>query len=98
MIRKLMMTEHCDMIRGMVPPDRLLEWSIEDGWEPLCKFLGKEIPNEPFPHANATGLGGGWKAREEMATKRWVKGALINLFWAGTFLVGAVVAWMKYRG
>lgn len=29
--------EHCDMIRSVTPQDRLLEWSVEDGWEPLCK-------------------------------------------------------------
>lgn len=23
-----------------------------DGWEKLCPFLGHEIPDEPFPHAN----------------------------------------------
>jgi hypothetical protein len=23
-----------------------------DGWEKLCEFLGKEIPNQPFPHEN----------------------------------------------
>lgn len=21
-----------------------------DGWEPLCEFLGREVPNQPFPH------------------------------------------------
>ena len=25
-----------------------------DGWSPLCKFLGWEIPDEPFPHENAS--------------------------------------------
>jgi hypothetical protein len=34
---KWIMREHCAMIRGMVPQDRLLEWAVEDGWEPLCK-------------------------------------------------------------
>lgn len=29
--------DHCNMIRGMVPKDNLLEWSVDDGWEPLCK-------------------------------------------------------------
>jgi hypothetical protein len=29
--------DHCNMVRGMVPNDKLLEWSVEDGWEPLCK-------------------------------------------------------------
>ena len=35
-------------------PDDLLTMCIEkeDGWEKLCKFLGKDIPNEPFPHSN----------------------------------------------
>ena len=30
----------------------LLEMRIEDGWEPLAKFLDKEIPDEPFPVTN----------------------------------------------
>ncbi|GKT47795.1 uncharacterized protein ColSpa_07976 [Colletotrichum spaethianum] len=88
--------EHCDMIRGMVPPDRLLEWSVDEGWEPLCKFLGKEVPDVPFPHANAIGPGGGWKAREEMATKRWVEGALTNLILMGFVFVGGCAVWMRW--
>ena len=44
--------EHCAMIRGMVPKERLLEWSVEDGWQPLCEFLGKPVPDEPFPRTN----------------------------------------------
>jgi len=31
----------------------LVVYIIEgDGWEKLCKFLGKTIPNRPFPHKN----------------------------------------------
>ena len=26
----------------------------EEGWEKLCHFLGKDIPNVPFPHKNKT--------------------------------------------
>ena len=29
--------EHCAMVRGLVPKENLLEWSVEDGWEPLCE-------------------------------------------------------------
>ncbi|KAI9372876.1 P-loop containing nucleoside triphosphate hydrolase protein [Aspergillus egyptiacus] len=47
--------DHCNMVRGMVPRDNLLEWSVEDGWEPLCKFLDKPIPNQPFPRTNNPG-------------------------------------------
>jgi len=37
---------------------RLLEYRMGDGWEPLCEFLGVEVPRGedgevlPFPHAN----------------------------------------------
>ncbi|KAL1862719.1 hypothetical protein Daus18300_008363 [Diaporthe australafricana] len=31
---------------------RLLEYRVEDGWGPLCEFLGKPVPDVPFPHAN----------------------------------------------
>lgn len=74
------------MIRGLVPKERLLEWYIDDGWEPLCKFLGKPIPSGvPFPHANA--VNGGWKAREEQCNKRWVDRAFLNLILGATGLV-----------
>lgn len=29
--------EHCAKIKGLAPPDRLLEWTVDDGWDPLCK-------------------------------------------------------------
>ncbi|GKZ34156.1 hypothetical protein AbraIFM66950_004338 [Aspergillus brasiliensis] len=44
--------EHGLMIRGLVSEERLLEWDVEDGWGPLCEFLGKDIPQEPFPNTN----------------------------------------------
>ncbi|PYI11734.1 hypothetical protein BO78DRAFT_413543 [Aspergillus sclerotiicarbonarius CBS 121057] len=44
--------DHCNMVRGMVNKDRLLEWSVEDGWGPLCEFLGEKVPEEAFPNGN----------------------------------------------
>jgi hypothetical protein len=44
--------KHYADIRGAVDGERLLEFRLEDGWGPLCKFLGKEVPNEPFPVKN----------------------------------------------
>ena len=44
---------HYDAVRRMVPADRLLELNLEDlGWEPLCDFLGKDVPDVPFPRLN----------------------------------------------
>jgi len=37
------------------PKDKLLVLNVRDGWEPLCKFLGKDVPDVPFPHKNVGG-------------------------------------------
>jgi hypothetical protein len=43
-----------DEVRRTAPRDRLVEWSPEDGWGPLCRALGIDVPSRPFPHANTT--------------------------------------------
>jgi hypothetical protein len=30
----------------------VVNWERGDGWSELCRFLNKEIPAQPFPHAN----------------------------------------------
>ncbi|MDA2813661.1 sulfotransferase family protein [Nocardiopsis sp. RSe5-2] len=45
---------HIDEVRDAVPEDRLLVYDVADGWEPLCDFLGTEVPDAPFPSANAS--------------------------------------------
>lgn len=45
--------EHYASIRSKVPRERLLEFESKDGWEPLCKFLGKPVPKDvPYPKLN----------------------------------------------
>lgn len=34
------------------PNDKLLLFDVKEGWKPLCTFLKKPIPKEPFPHLN----------------------------------------------
>ncbi|MBO0802029.1 MAG: sulfotransferase family protein [Nocardiopsaceae bacterium] len=46
------MERHNEEVRRNVPPERLLEWSPADGWGPLCEFLDRPMPAEPFPHVN----------------------------------------------
>jgi sulfotransferase family protein len=49
--RRVMEAHYADM-RATVPAERLLEYRIGDGWEPLAEFLDVPVPDEPFPHYN----------------------------------------------
>lgn len=44
--------KHVAEVEAGVPRDRLLVYSVKEGWAPLCAFLGVEVPDEPFPRAN----------------------------------------------
>jgi Sulfotransferase domain len=44
--------DHNQRIRDLVPSERLLEFNPKEGWEPLCRFLGKEVPESVFPRSN----------------------------------------------
>ena len=39
-------------VKASVPADRLLVFQASEGWEPLCRFLGKPIPAIPYPRTN----------------------------------------------
>lgn len=45
-----------DFFREKGAEDQLLEicWENGDGWEKLCTFLGRPVPEVPIPHANRT--------------------------------------------
>ncbi len=46
---------HNQEVRERVPSDRLLVYDVKQGWEPLCRFLGVDVPaGTPFPHLNDT--------------------------------------------
>ncbi len=41
-------------VQAAFGPDRLLTYQLGSGWEPLCRFLACPVPDQPYPHANAT--------------------------------------------
>lgn len=48
-----------------------LDWEVQDGWGPLCRFLREEVPEREFPNENA---GGGFaKRRDEVQGDRIVR-------------------------
>ncbi|KAJ5216272.1 uncharacterized protein N7498_002679 [Penicillium cinerascens] len=41
--------EHNAHVQEITPEGSLLVYNIKDGWEPICKFLGLDVPATPFP-------------------------------------------------
>ena len=69
--------EHYRRIREAVPKDRLLDYRLGEDWEPLCKFLGKEVPEGvPFPRINEVDA---LKAKVRETQWELLKGATITL-------------------
>ncbi|HYW03337.1 MAG TPA: sulfotransferase [Gammaproteobacteria bacterium] len=44
--------QHVEEVKTAVPEDRLLVYSVDQGWDPLCAFLGVPRPETPFPNVN----------------------------------------------
>lgn len=44
--------ELIEEVKATVPPEKLLIFTVNQGWEPLCKFLGVDVPSTPFPNVN----------------------------------------------
>lgn len=43
-------------VERCIPSNQLLVMNIKDGWQPLCSFLGVEVPKDvPWPHENIAG-------------------------------------------
>jgi hypothetical protein len=43
---------HNQEVIHSVDPGKLLVYDVKQGWEPLCAFLGADVPPEDFPHLN----------------------------------------------
>lgn len=78
----------------MVPLERRLEYKMGDGQEPLCAFLGKDVPNVPFPRVNER------KTHRAGDTKRKLTIVITTARKAGMFLLPVVVpgAGLWYSG
>lgn len=44
--------EHYLKVHKLVSAQNLLEYRVEDGWEPICDFLDLAVPHIPFPNGN----------------------------------------------
>ena len=71
-----------------VPPQQLLIHSAVDGWEPLCAFLGVEVPSIPYPWVNeGARIRRGVRVLKTLAYVPWVlllAGIMTVLYWVAT--------------
>ncbi|HTA66276.1 MAG TPA: sulfotransferase [Xanthomonadaceae bacterium] len=44
--------QHIRDVKVAVPPERLLVYSVDQGWKPLCDFLRVPVPDTAFPNVN----------------------------------------------
>lgn len=61
---------------------------LKEGWAPLCAFLRKPVPDEPFPRAN--------DAESADATAKRVVTKLL-LMWAGAFTAFGGTVYIGFR-
>ncbi|KAJ8120758.1 hypothetical protein ONZ43_g2615 [Nemania bipapillata] len=76
---------HLAFLKEHVPPEKLVFFDVRDGWKPLCKALGCEVPKGiDFPRSNDS------KAMEEIfrseirtGLRRWamVLGTVAAMYW-----------------
>lgn len=45
--------QHTQDVINAIEPDRLLVFDVRQGWEPLCQFLDKPVPDTAFPRVNS---------------------------------------------
>ena len=45
--------DHIEQVKKKVPNEKLLIFEVKSGWEPLCQFLDRPIPDSPFPQSNS---------------------------------------------
>ena len=64
-------------VKKTVPKERLLVFSVKEGWGPLCNFLNVPVPEEPFPNTN-----------DSASMKKYVK---MNQIKAYSIVVGAPI-------
>lgn len=55
---------HNEEVRRLSEGREFIEYNVSEGWEPLCKLLGLQVPEQPFPWTDEAK--GGSKPRIEM--------------------------------
>lgn len=78
--------DHNADVIAKCPKDKLLVFEVSQGWEPLCRFLNKPVPNVPFPNVNDTAQ---FKARVEALNNEGI--AIFRNWFVPAVMLGAAL-------
>lgn len=95
--------DYYELVRRVTPKEKLLDLKIGHGWEPLCEFLGKKVPECEFPRVNDKA---GYEKRrgilvqllqQRVQTKTWDTLVLLYPMVFSGVLGAIAVLWFCYR-
>jgi hypothetical protein len=75
--------QHIAEVKAAVPAERLLVFSADQGWKPLCDFVEMPVPDVPFPRVND-------RAEFGSVLKKLARLAYVVLALAGVAVVAAI--------
>jgi hypothetical protein len=78
--------QHIEDVKATVPASQLLVFSADQGWQPLCDFLGVAVPDIDFPRVNETA-----DMKRVIRKARWI---LRTLFVLAGAAVGGLIWWL----
>ena len=82
---------HIEEVKATVPADRLLVFTVDQGWDPLCRFLGVPVPDTPFPNVND-------RAEIKKVIADMSKGAYVILAGLGVVALALLYALIRLAG
>jgi hypothetical protein len=79
---------HVEEVKAAVPADRLLIFKVDEGWAPLCRFLGLPELHTDFPNIN-----------DRAAIKKTIREVIQGMYMVlGAYALGAIVLlYLAYR-
>ena len=94
---------HNAAVRALVSDDQLLVYRVGEGWERLCQFLGKDVPQEQFPHDNRAGgdntVQNTYKSFSvfQEANREVVRNCLVMMLSSSAIIGASIIAWRHWH-
>ena len=83
--------QHIEELKARVPADKLLIFTVDQGWEPLCRFLEVAVPDTAFPNVND-------RVQFQQTKKDIIKGAYIFVGIGVLLLAGLTYSLLQWLG